>query len=414
MPGLRFLPRLPCRAFIGAAIFVLAIGFPGHAAEPHSRAAVVALGRQIFFDKSLSQSGRMSCATCHDPAHAYGPPNGRAAQLGGAGLDRQGSRAVPSLRYTLNRTPVWNKSFVANAAERTLEGEEPPVGGFGWDGRFNTLHAQAEFPLLAANEMANTDPEEVVHDLQRASYAEDFRREFGAEIFDNPRQAYASALLAIERFELEDASFHPYTSKYDDFLEGKALLNKRELRGLALFNDPRHGNCASCHLDAKGIDGSHPLFTDYQFEAVGVPRNPELAANGTPTYFDEGLCGPLRTDQTDQPRYCGLFKTPTLRNVATRTVFFHNGRFYTLRDALRFYVQRDTNPRAWYPLSGEGAAQKFDDLPSSLRGNVDVSDQPLTRKEGETPAWSDAEVDDVIAFLQTLTDADALPNARAD
>jgi len=68
----------------------------------------------------------MSCATCHSPTHAYGPPNGLAVQLGGPALDRQGARSVPSLRYDLNRTPIWNKEFIANPAERTLEGEEPP------------------------------------------------------------------------------------------------------------------------------------------------------------------------------------------------------------------------------------------------------------------------------------------------
>jgi cytochrome c peroxidase len=89
----------------------------------------------------------MSCATCHSPAHAYGPPNGLAVQLGGPALDRQGARAVPSLRYVLNRTPFWSKKYIDNSAERLLEGEEAPVGGFGWDGRFKTLREQAAFPL---------------------------------------------------------------------------------------------------------------------------------------------------------------------------------------------------------------------------------------------------------------------------
>jgi cytochrome c peroxidase len=174
-----------------------------------------------------------------------------------------------------------------------------------------------------------------------------------------------------------------------------------------LFDDPRRGNCASCHLDRKGADGSHPLFTDYQFEALGVPRNPEIRANASADYFDMGLCGPLRIDQAKESRYCGLFKTPTLRNVATRRVFFHNGRFHTLKDALRFYVRRDTDPELWYPVSPSGAVDKFDDLPPRLRGNIDVIDEPLTRSKGASPAWSDAEIDDVIAFLKTLTDRDA-------
>jgi cytochrome c peroxidase len=349
----------------------------------------------------------MSCATCHSPANAYGPPNGLAVQLGGQGLDRQGARAVPSLRYVLNRTPIWNKEFIGNPAERTLEGEEPPTGGFGWDGRFNALNEQATFPLLAPNEMANASPEEVVARVQRAPYADDFRKAFGAQIFDDPARAYAGALTAIERFELDDTSFHPYNSKYDDYLDGKVRLTTQEQRGLDLFNDPKRGNCATCHLDRKGVNGSHPLFTDYQFEALGVPRNPEILANASDGYFDMGLCGPLRTDQTRELAYCGLFKTPTLRNVATRRVFFHNGRFHTLKEALRFYVRRDTDPQLWYPLSSSGEVDKFDDLPASLRQNIDIIDEPLTRGRGASPAWSDAEIDDVIAFLQTLTDRDA-------
>ena len=379
-----------------------------------TEAQLVSLGGQIFNDTRLSASGRMACATCHDPRHAYGPPTGRAVESGGPALDQQGMRAVPSLRYVLNRTPLWSKQFVSNPVERLLEGNEPPTGGFGWDGRFNTLHDQAEFPLLAANEMANTSPADVVRKLRGAPYAGEFRRMWGANFFDDPTAAYAAALKALERFELDDPSFHPYNSKYDDFLDGKTQLSAQELRGLALFDDRRRGNCASCHLDTKGADGSHPLFTDYQYEALGVPRNPEIHANDDVTWFDQGVCGPLRTDQKAQAAYCGLFKTPTLRNVATRGVFFHNGRYHTLRDALRFYVTRDTTPRSWYPVSPTGVVMKFDDLPPSVRTNIDIIDEPLTRHEGDPPVWSDAEIDDVIAFLQTLTDRDAQPPSLSE
>jgi cytochrome c peroxidase len=383
--------------------------YASSAAAETQPSALDALGRKIFFDTSLSASGRMSCATCHSPVHAYGPPNGLAVQLGGPGLDRQGARAVPSLRYVLNRTPIWNLEFIANPAEQILEGEEPPTGGLGWDGRFNTLHEQATFPLLAPNEMANAGPEEIVARLRRAPYAEEFRRAFGVEIFDDVTRAYVAMLSALERFELEDTSFHPYSSKYDDYLDGKVELSAQEQRGLALFDDPKRGNCASCHLDGKGMDGSHPLFTDYQFEALGVPRNPEILANASPAYFDMGLCGPLRTDQAKESKYCGLFKTPTLRNVATRRVFFHNGRLHTLKEALRFYVRRDTDPQLWYPVLPSGMVDKFDDLPPSLRRNIDIIDEPLTRSKGASPAWSDAEIDDVVAFLETLTDRDVKP-----
>ena len=377
-------------------------------APASSISAIAAIGRKIFFDTSLSASGRISCATCHDPAHAYGPPNSLAVQLGGPALDQQGVRAVPSLRYVLNRTPVWNKNFVSNPAERRLEGNDPPKGGFGWDGRFNSLHEQATFPLLAPNEMANNGPQDVAAKLERAPYAADFRQAFGERIFDDSKKAFAAALAAVERFELEDLNFRPFSSKYDDYLDGKVQLSEQERRGLSLFDDRQRGNCASCHLDRKGADGSHPLFTDYEFEALGVPRNHEILANAAPGYFDMGLCGPVRTDHTEESTFCGLFKTPTLRNVATRSVFFHNGRFHTLKDALRFYVRRDTDPHLWYPVSPSGAVDKFDDIPPTLRSNIDVIDEPLTRKEGSSPAWSDTEIDDVIAFLRTLSDQDAV------
>ncbi len=384
--------------FFKKEVLLLFFSLPAHA-SPEAR-----LGRQIFFDVGLSASGRLACASCHSPAHAYGPPNGLAVQMGGAGLDQPGLRAVPSLRYALNRTPIWNKVYVANPAERVLEGEEPPTGGFGWDGRFNTLRDQAAFPLLARNEMANANAEAFAARLRRATYAGAFRRLYGAHVFDDPEKVFENARRAIERFELEDPALHPYSSKYDAYLDGRARLTAQEARGLALFDDPARAGCAICHPDRKGMDGSHPLFTDYQFEVLGVPRNPEIPANRAPDFHDLGLCGPLRADQMGEPKYCGMFKTPTLRNVAARGAFFHNGRFHTLAEALRFYVSRDTNPADWYK------AGKFDDLPASLKKNADIVDPPLTRHPGEAPAWNDSEIADVVAFLRTLTDRDvAMP-----
>lgn len=357
-----------------------------------------ALGRKIFVDASLSASGKLSCANCHSPAHAYGPPNGRAVQLGGPSLTTQGMRAVPSLRYVMARTPIWAHPRPTSLAERLTEKDNSPAGGFAWDGRFNTLHEQAAFPLLAPSEMASSK-EAVVRGVEHGAYAEQFRNAFGLNIFADTDKAFAAVLLAIERFELEDASFHPYSSKYDRWLDGKAELTPQEKHGLELFNDSERGNCASCHLSAKGADGSHPLFTDFQFEALAVPRNTEIPANRDAGFYDLGLCGPLRKDQPQQS-YCGMFKTPGLRNVATRKVFFHNGRFHTLKEALRFYVERDTNPDEWYP-HGE-----FDDLPPRLRVYVDRTTLPLTGKKGDRPVWNDVEIDDVIAFLRTLNDAD--------
>ncbi|WP_345812086.1 cytochrome c peroxidase [Paraburkholderia sp. PREW-6R] len=408
-------PGLACRATGTASFFLLgALMLAGHGpvasaapASSDSKPALsdaAALGKLMFFDPALSASGKMSCASCHSPSHAYGPPNGLAAQLGGAGMHSQGTRAVPSLRYTLNRTPMWSHAQAASLSERLSETDNAPVGGFGWDGRFNLLHDQATFPLFDSNEMANKDPAAVLAKLERAPYASRFKEVFGRNIFVGRSKAFAQAMYAIERFELEDPSFHPYTSKYDYYLDGKVQLTAQETRGQKLFDDPARGNCASCHIDQRGVDGSHPLFTDFNFQALGVPRNPELRVNADPKYFDMGLCGPLRKDQSSDPSNCGLFRSVSLRNTATRQVFFHNGRFHTLKDALRFYVQRDTNPARWYPKDAHGKIDKFDDLPVALRVNVDTTDEPLTRKAGERPVWSEQDIDDVAAFLTTLND----------
>lgn len=365
---------------------------------------IAALGKQLFFDSSLSASGRMSCATCHSAAHAYGPANGLPVQRGGVHLDRQGLRAVPSLRYTLNRTPKWFHA-IPNSLEEQLTEAEPPAGGFTDDGRFNRLRDQATFPLLDASEMANAGPAAVVAKLRAAPYAADFRAAFGSTVFADVTTAFERARYALERFELSDPSFHPFTSKYDAYLDGLAKLTPQEAHGKKLFDDPQKAGCEICHPDAKGANGAHPVFTDFQYEALGVPRNSELARNRDPNFYDLGLCGPLRRDRAAaNTTFCGLFKTPTLRNVATRTVFFHNGRFHTLRDALRFYVRRDTNPEHWYPSDRTGNVVKFDDLPAPYRANVDRIDPPLTGKRGGTPIWNDHDIDDVIAYLKTLND----------
>jgi cytochrome c peroxidase len=202
---------------------------------------------------------------------------------------------------------------------------------------------------------------------------------------------------------LSSPEFHPFDSKFDLFLARKLMLSPQELRGFLLFNSQAKGGCAGCHPSTPS-GGSPPVFTDYTYDNLGVPRNPEIPATADPAYFDLGLCGPDRTDLADRHDLCGQFKVPTLRNVATRKVIFHNGQFHDLRKALEFYVQRDTNPEKFYPLDADGVAQKFNDVPPLLARNVNVSEVPYNRHPGEAPALSDTEIDDVIAFLKTLTD----------
>lgn len=121
-------------------------------------------------------------------------------------------RAVPSQHYVLNRTPIWNKHYVASTEERILEGDEPPAGGFGWDGRFDSLLQQAALPQLSPNEMPNAGPADVTAKLRPAPYAGQFRRVFGERIFDDTQQVFAKVLIAIERLELEDSSLRAHSA----------------------------------------------------------------------------------------------------------------------------------------------------------------------------------------------------------
>jgi len=364
-------------------------------------AAMTELGRALFFDPRLSVSGKMACATCHDPRFAYGPPNDRATQLGGPELKLSGLRAVPSLRY-LQTVPPFTEHYYE---EGGAEADQGPTGGHTWDGRADTLHDQARLPLLSPLEMANPSLEAVVAKVEQAPYAAQFRAAFGGDVFSDPTRATTAVLLALEVFQQDPKEFYPYRSRYDAYLRGRVNLSAREARGLALFADPQKGNCASCH--PSGVrSGAFPAFSDFGFVALGVPRNSALPANRDAGFFDLGLCGPLRTDLSRHREYCGLFRTPTLRNVSLRRVFFHNGVFHRLRDVIRFYVERDTNPAEWY---GKGGSV-FDDLPADARRNVD-REPPFGRKPGRPPALNEAEMMDLIAFLGTLTDEDLVPVA---
>jgi cytochrome c peroxidase len=378
------------------SVFVIAYVTLTCLGVPVARSAdLTELGRKIFFDPSLSASGQMACSTCHDPRYAYGPPPGKGIALGGPHLDRGGTRAVPSLRYLHSAPPFSEKT-------RFADGDVAPGGGFTWDGRAGTLKEQARIPLLAANEMANRSTAAVVRKLEKSYYAADFRQAFGADIFKHRDQLFDAALAALAAFQHTAKEFYPFNSKYDAFLRGEIELTEQEERGVALFKDPAKGNCASCHV-VLSKRGQPPLFTDFDFLNVGVPRNPRIAANADPAYYDLGLCGPTRRDFASSREYCGFFRAPTMRNVARRDAFFHNGVFGTLREVIDFYNDRDLHPEKFYSHNRDGSVRKFDDLPPGYADNVD-RDAPLDRVPGGTAALTEADIDDLIAFLQTLND----------
>jgi cytochrome c peroxidase len=430
------LSPVPYRTWLSRPVdaFWLAQGVNPHPATlhyPHTGplSAMAQLGQRLFNDPALSGSGRMSCANCHDPAHAYGPSGESAVALGGPDMSRAGFRAVPSLRYLYRQPPFSigpdaagdndQPAGLQQQAQRAVDSTRAlksasspqasaanlvPQGGLFWDGRVNTLQQQADGPMFNPVEMDAGAPDRLAAKLEKADYAEDFRRLFGPDVFRDPQQAVAEALFAIARYQIEDPSFHPFTSKLDAWLAGKARFNPAEMRGYLVFNDPGKGNCAACHLDRPTRDGLPPLLTDFQYEALGVPRNPSIPANRDMHYYDLGICGPFRIDMRDQGRYCGMFLTPSLRNVAQRQVLFHNGVFHSLDQALDWYVNRDLDPARFYPHDVSGKVIKYDDLPAQYRNNVDTKDAPFDRHPGQPPALSRADISDVIAFLNTLTD----------
>ena len=231
-----------------------------------------------------------------------------------------------------------------------------------------------------------------------------------------PPHERTSVRFSCESRSSSSARVYPATVKtLPDQLKGPDVARlQQEARGLQVFADPQKGNCASCHPVQKGADGSPPLLTDYSFAALGVPRNRALAANADPAYFDEGLCGPLRQpDAVWKDKFCGMFKTPSLRKVATRRALMHNGASTDLASAVRFYAERDIHPERWYPRDAKGRVDRFDDLPVGHRGNVDRLTPPMDRKPGDAPALADADVRDIVAFLRTLTDEDAIEVATA-
>ncbi len=356
--------------------------------------ARISLGKRIFFDPALSEPPGTSCASCHDPAHGFAGNNG--STLGVARGSRPGELALrntPSVLYLRFVRPFhlhWE--------------EDAPLvdafGGFFWDGRTDSLVDLLKQPLLNPNEMNGGTPEQVVAKVRKADYAEPLRAQFSTALDDgeNVLRAMGEAVAAY----LTSPEMSPFSSKYDEVLRGHATFSADEARGLALFKDSAKGGCAGCHkLNDTIPNPERSLFTDYGYDGVAPPRNQKLPRNADPTYFDKGLCQRPDTHfHTDSDEFCGAFRTPSLRNVALRPAFMHNGVFSKLRDAVAFYATRATTPKRWYP-----SGVVFDDVPEKYREYVNVDSAPYNRHPGEAPALDDREIDAVVAFLETLTDA---------
>lgn len=351
------------------------------------------LGRMIFTDASLSEPRGTACAACHQ------------ANLGFAGnhLSTIGV-ALGSRPEAVGLRNAMTNSYAGSVPSfriATTDGETEASGGHFWDGRADTLALQALGPLLNPLEMNNSSRRAVVDKIAASGYAQLFRQEFGSAIFQDTDAAFTRIGVAIEAFERDD--LQPFNSKFDAMVRGQVQLAPQEARGMALFQDAAKGNCAACHLmhPASGKP-EDSLFSEFTYYATGVPRNAAIPRNADPAFFDLGLCGPERTAPVlpadiaagvTIENFCGKFRMPTLRNVAQRPAFMHNGVFRDLREVVRFYSTRNT-------------ATVSNDLPARYQANVEVTKPPFNRKSSDGPALTEREIDDIVSFLRTLSDGD--------
>jgi cytochrome c peroxidase len=340
------------------------------------------IGKNLFFDTTLSNPPGQSCGSCHDPLGGFSGNFGSQAGV---------PFAADGVTLGLRNTPTAGYGVFAPEFSLSTVGSRPVArGGQFLDGRAASLEEQAGIPLFAAGEMNLPNPAELAARIARAPYAALLQEEFGPAVFDDAGLVLRSFTRAVAAFE-RSARFAPFTSRFDRWLDGEATLSAVELEGFALFVDPAKGNCAGCHaVDPASRSPQRLLFTDFGYYTLGVPRNPRIPANADVQFFDLGLCGPRREPVPDG-RLCGAFKVPTLRNVAHKRAFMHNGVFSTLREAVAFHARRDLTAA---------------DLPAAYRGNIEPVLVPF--------GLQDDEIDAITAFLGALSDGSGPARAAAN
>lgn len=330
------------------------------------------LGKLLFFEKSLSTPPGQACSDCHSPEVAFADPEIELPVSRGAHPDRYGNRNDMTVSYSAFVPPLHYN-----------EKESVWVGGLFWDGRANSLAEQSKGPPLNPLEMANPDTQTIFKKLQSLSYVSLFTEVYGTAALTNPTTTFNNMADAIEAYE-KTSEVSPFSSKYDYWLKGEIELSEQEMRGLKIYEAEDKGNCAACHPNSPSEDGTLPLFTDFTYDNLGVPRNPENPFYTLPpdlnpdgfSFIDLGLGKTL-----NDPKQNGKFRVPTLRNVAITAPYMHNGVFKTLFNVLAFYNTRDV---AEWPKPEVSQNINMDEL-----GNLKLTN---------------AELEDLAAFLRTLTD----------
>lgn len=338
------------------------------------------LGRVLFHDPALSASGSQSCATCHDPDHAFTDPRqGRAGRAVSIGHDGQshGVRNTPTLSYAA-ATPRFQ-----------LGPNGKYLGGQFWDGRAADLEAQAGQPMLNPVEMGMTDEVAVVAALKRnPAYIALFDDLFGPGILEDAGRGFGAAAAALAAFQ-RTPEFSPYDSKYDRFLRGEEKLTPLEEFGRYVFIT---WNCRLCHMERKQNISPKETFTSFEYHNIGIPPNRAvLEAAGRPDYVDLGL---FEHPGIDDPGQAGRFRVPTLRNIAVTAPYMHNGVFADLRTTVVFYNKFTSKAARWQINPETGKPW----------GEAEVSANLSLYELQSGLSIDDYRTDALVAFMETLTD----------
>jgi cytochrome c peroxidase len=384
-----------------AGILVLGLAMTGSARAAVTLTPTESLGKALFFDANLSLNNNQSCASCHAKSVGYVGPDKAINKAGGVYEGSIpgafGDRKPPSAAYAGDSPILY------------FDGEAW-VGGMFWDGRAagwdlgDPLAEQAKGPFLNPKEQAVPNAATMIAKVQASSYAAQFASVCPGTDTSELYNCIGRAIAAYERSYEVSA----YTSKFDKFwmkAGGKGLsvadinmknwnkyknlgLETDELKGLALFNTK--GQCSACHTLDAGPAG-YPLFTDFTYDNLGIPKNPlNPATIADPTWADPGLGKFLMMAGFPEDVYAaemGKFKVPTLRNVDLRPnnkvvkAYGHNAYFKSLKEIVHFYNTRDV---AMWP-----APETPENINTTELGNLGLTAH---------------EEDLIVGFLKTLSD----------
>lgn len=340
------------------------------------------MGQVLFNDTALSRNRTMNCASCHEPGRAY--TDGRDSPIykmvsTGADGSHFGDRNAPTAMYGRYHLP-----FSYDEKRKTYK------GGVFWDGRAKDMAKQAGDPPLNQVEMMMPDKKTIIDRLkENPFYEENFKKIYGADIWDDIEKAYAAMGDAIQAYEHTE-EFQPFTSKYDKYLRGEYELTSLEDLGRTLFFSNNNVNCKTCHA-LRTEDSPEEPFTSFEYHNIGVPTNPDLIKflKFKDDYKDAGLQkNPL---VNGDPKQAGKFKTPTLRNVAVTGPYMHNGVFKDLRTVVLFYDKYNNPDRKINPETGKEWG------PTDYEETVNLDDL-------KAQALTDRKVDALVAFMKILTD----------